>query len=121
MLKRLVSERLNDHQDVINTLPAVRSAYRLYHPTETNLTKVVSAITMAADSGDVSVLALLDLSAAFDTLNHSILIQYVHISHHVKGMAQNWFESYLHERYQAVTYAGITAPPTMVAHDVPQG
>ena len=36
-------------------------------------------------------------------------------------MSLCWFESYLHERYQAVTYAGITAPATLVAHGVPQG
>ena len=45
----------------------------------------------------------------------------LHISHHVKGMTLCWFESYLRERYQAVTYAGITAPATMVAHGIPQG
>ena len=97
-------------------LPAAQSAYHRYHSTETVLTKVVSDITMAADSGDVSVLALLDLSAAFDTIDHSILIQRLNISHHVKGMALCWFESYLHERYQVVTYTGITVPATMVAH-----
>ena len=53
--------------------------------------------------GDVFVLALLDVNAAFDTVDHSILIQRLHISHHVKGTALYWFESYLHERYQAVT------------------
>ena len=73
--KTLVSERLIDHLDVINTLPDVQSAYRQYHSTETVLTKVVSDITMAADSDDVSVLPLLDLSAAFDTVDHSILIR----------------------------------------------
>ena len=63
----------------------------------------------------------LDLSAAFDTVDYSILIQRLHISHHVKGKALCWFESYLHEQYQAVTYAGITAPATIVAYGVPQG
>ena len=87
MLERLVSERLNDHLDVINNLPAVQSAYGRYHSTETVLTKVVSDITMAADNGDVPVLQLLDLSAASDTVDHSILIQRLHISHHVKGTA----------------------------------
>ena len=87
MLKRLVSESLNDNLDVINNLPAVQSAYHLHHSTETVLTKVVSDIAMAADSGNVSVLVLLDLSAAFDTVDHSILIQCLHIGHHVKGTA----------------------------------
>ena len=72
---------------------------------------------MAADSGDVSVLARLDPSAAFDTVDHSMLIQRLHSSHHVKVKALCWFKSYLHERYQAVTYTGIT----MVAHGVQQG
>ena len=84
------------------------------------LTKVVSDIIMAANSGDVSVLALLNLSAAFGTVDHSILIQCLHISHHVKGTAFCWFLSYLHKPYQAVMYAGITAPATVVAHGVPQ-
>ena len=71
----------------------MQSAYRRYHSTETVLTKVVSDITMAAESGDVSVLALLDLRAAFDTVDHNILIQRLHISHHMKGTALCWFES----------------------------
>ena len=115
MLERLVSERLNDHLDVINTLPVVQAAYRWYHSTETVLAKVVSDVTMAADDGDVSVLELLDLSAGFDTVDHSILIPRLHVNHHVKGTTPCWFESYLRERYQAVTYSGITAPATMVA------
>ena len=69
-------------------------------------------------------LALLDISTAIDTVDHSILIQRLHISHHVKVVTLKptlLAESYLHERYQAVTYAGITAPATMVAHGVPHG
>ena len=51
-----------------------------------------------------------DLSAAFDTIDHSILIQCLHNnnSHHMKGTALCWFESYFHERYQEIMYAGIT-------------
>ena len=83
--------------------------------------QVVSDITMAADSGNVSILALLDLRTAFDTVDRRILIQCLHISHHVKGTALCWSESYVNERYQAVMYAGITVVAPMVAHGVPQG
>ena len=75
---------------------------------------------MAADSGDVSVLAILDLSAAFDTANLIIIIQRLHNSHHVKGTALCWFDSYFNKRYQAVMYVGITAPAAMAAYGVPQ-
>ena len=77
MSERLVSER---QKKTSNTFPAVQSAYRRYHSTEAVLTKVVSNVTIAANGGDVSVRALLDLSAAFDTVDRSILIQRLHIS-----------------------------------------
>ena len=62
---------------------------------ETALTKVSSDIIMVADRGDAPLLALLDLSAAFDTVDHGILLQRLHISHHINGQALDWFRSYL--------------------------
>ena len=47
MLEQLISEWLNEHLDVIKTLPVMQSAYRRYHSTETVPTKVISEITMA--------------------------------------------------------------------------
>ena len=74
MLERLVRERINIHLGKIGTLPLVQSAYSRNYSTETALTKVVSDIIMAADAGDVTVVALLDLSAAFHTVDHVILL-----------------------------------------------
>ena len=53
---------------------------------------------MAADTEDVSVRALLDLSLAFDTADHTILLNCLRSSHHIYGIVFDWFESYLRER-----------------------
>ena len=54
---------------------------------------------MTADTGDVTMLALLDLSAAFDMVDHVILLQRLQTTHHVTVNALLWFRSYLHGRY----------------------
>ena len=52
-------------------MPNLQSAYRQFHSTETALPKVIADILAAVDSGDLAVLTLLDLSAAFDTVDHT--------------------------------------------------
>ena len=120
MLERLVCERINIHLGKIGTLPLGQSAHCRNYSTKTALTKVVSDIIMAADAGDVTVLALLDLSVAFNTVIHIILLQRLQTTHHVTGNALQWFRSYHHGRYQSVLFAGGTSTPVSVAHDVPQ-
>ena len=95
-------------------------AHRRKYSTETALTKVVSDIIMAADAGDVAVLAPLDLSAAFNAVIHVILLQRLQTTHHVTGNALQWFRSYHHGRYQSVLFPSGTSTPVSVAHVVPQ-
>ena len=66
-----VQAHLNDNQ----LLPSFQSAYRQYHSTETALLKVTNDILMTINSRRDAILILLDLSAAFDTLDHNILIK----------------------------------------------
>ena len=82
----------------------MQSAYRHNYSTETALIKVVSDIIMAADAGDVIVLALLDLSATFDKVDHAVLLQHLQTTHHVTGKAPQWFRSYLHGRLDSIVY-----------------
>jgi len=56
-------------------MPSLQSAYRRHHSTESALVKVLSDILDAADSRQVTLLGLLDLSAAFDTVDHGILLR----------------------------------------------
>ena len=52
----------------------MQSVYRRVHSTETAVLKIISDALMAANQGDVTLLGMLDLSATFDTVDHSILI-----------------------------------------------
>jgi len=72
MLERVTLERLLEHLKFNGLLPSVQSAYRKCHSTETMIERVLSDILMALDRGDIAALALLDLSAACDTVDHSI-------------------------------------------------
>jgi len=70
LLERLVARRLPKYLTVNNLLPRFQSAYRPHHSVETAVVKVLADILLAIDRGDLAGLALLDLSAAFDIVDH---------------------------------------------------
>ena len=80
LLERLVAKQLLSHLDEFKLLPDLQSAYRSYQSTETAVLKVLSDILTAVDNGDLAMLALLDLSAAFDSVDQRILLRRLEIS-----------------------------------------
>ena len=66
------------------------------------LVRVINDLLMASDNGLVSILVLLDLSAAFDTIDHSILLHRLDHIIRIKGTALGWFKSYLSDRTQFI-------------------
>ncbi len=75
---------------------------------------------MYVNNGDCAVLALLDLSAAFDTVNHSILLSDLESNFGVTGKALSCLRSYLSDCRQSVRIIGVTSKPTPLLYGVPQ-
>ena len=73
---------------------------------ETALPDVANCLLGGADEGLVSVLTLVDLSAAFDTLDQNILLARLHDMFGISGKALEWFSSYLSDRVRAVSMVG---------------
>jgi len=75
LLERLVTQQLTIYlTDKNGLLLDLQLAYRAHHSTETAVLKVVGDILLALDSGNLALLSLLDLSAAFDTIDHDTLL-----------------------------------------------
>ena len=121
ILERVVLRQLLDHLAQGDMLEPFQSAYRVFHSTESALLRVVNDLLLACDRGDVSVLSLLDLSAAFDTLDHQILLHRLQTSFGLSGTVLKWFASYLQERTQTVVAQGHKSKETALNYGVPQG
>ena len=98
-----------------------QSAYRENHSTETALLRVHNDIMIALDARKDVVLVMLDLSAAFDTLDHNILLN--RLQHHfgITGTVLDWFRSYLKDRVHRVSINSTTSTEAFLRFGVPQG
>ena len=95
VLEKVVVNQLNTHR---NTSNQYRSAYKKFHSTETALLKIHNDILASMDAGKVTAMRLLDLSAAFDTIDHTIHLRILDDWFGVTGKALDWFKSYLNGR-----------------------
>ena len=121
LLERVVQNRLQVFLDSSDLMPRSQSAYRQYHSTETAVTKVYNDMLLAADGGQVTALCLLDLTAAFDTVDHDLLLLRLERQFGIHGVALQWFRSYLQGRSFRVIYGGSTSTTIHIACSVPQG
>ena len=94
--------------------------FRARHSTEHAILNIIDKIQYAIDSRDISCGIFLDFSKAFDIVNHKIRIQKLEY-YGIRGIANDWFTSYLTNRYQFVSMGDVTSDLQSVGCGVPQG
>ena len=106
-----------------NLLPDRQFAYRasisVYR--DCNCACAVGHSDRLGDKGDIAALTLLDLSAAFDTVDHATLLRRLQTSFGLGDSALSWFHSYLSQRRQHVVHQGNSSPSSVVEFGVPHG
>ena len=121
IIEKVVAARLTDHMNKNNLMEPRQSAYRRFHSTESALLRVQNDLLMALENKKMVALVLLDLSAAFDTLDHNILLNRLSTRCGIKDDCLLWFKSYLSNRCQIVSINRINSEPKQLPFGVPQG
>ncbi len=120
IIEKVVFNQLNNYLNSNGYLDNFQSGFRVHHSTETALIKIINDIRFNSDSGKISVLVLLDLSAAFDTVDHNILLERLENWVGLSGMALKWFRSYLEGRGYYVSIGEHKSKWTSMTCGVPQ-
>ena len=120
IIERLVHSRITSHVSPSPNFNPFQSAYRKHHSTETTLLRITDSLRNICTTGHVTVLVSLDLSAAFDTLDHNILIHILNRHFNISDLALSWFRSYLFQRSQFVKMDNFSSL-TSLNSGVPQG
>ncbi len=119
--EKAAANQLLNHCEKHAPLPICQSGFRKYHSTETALLKVQSDILMSMDRQEVCFLVLLDLSSAFDTIDHKTIIDVLEYQFGVTDTALEWIKSYLLNRKQRVDLDNNFSEDCDVKYGVPQG
>ena len=121
ILERVICDQLTKYLNENELHHYYQSAYRAHHSVETALVKVQNDIVKAIDQKKHVVLVLLDLSAAFDTVDHGILLQRLRQRFGIESNALDWLSSYLNARGCRVKVGDELSPPSQMQDGVPQG
>ena len=121
IIERCVASRILNHMSMYSIGDQFQSAYKAAHSTETALLKVKRDCEQALNAGRAVLLVMLDLSAAFDTIDHTLLLDRLNKLVGVEGTALLWLESYVRERYQKVVINNCASSPVPLRVGVPQG
>ena len=121
LIKRVIAACLSSHLSSHNLMSKLQSAYRKFHSSETALLCVQNDILASLDAGHSAALLLLDLSAAFDTIDHSILTYRLQHWFGISSTALNLLSSFLSDRFQTVITPTSKSNPVLLEYGVPQG
>ena len=119
LLEKFVVERLKNHLDIYDLWLTKQSAYCSFHSTQTASLRVQNDLVNSIGKKNLVTLALLDLSATFDTIYHAIDRMSARFG--ITGTSLKWFESYLSHRSQCVQIENSTYVKKKQNFGVPQG
>ena len=120
LIEKAVARQINEyiaHECISNEN---QSAYRVFHSTETALLKIQNDIVTSMDKGAAVGLVLLDLSAAFDTVDHSNLFNCLQHWYGIDGVVLKWVQSYLNSRKQRIKIDGHLSDAFQLPYGVPR-
>ena len=120
ILEKLVLSQVSSYLNSLNLYNTCQSAYRPGHSTETSLLKVVIDLFLSPSKGNIYVLALLDFSSAFDTIDHPIVVHLLHTDFEFTDAVLQWFSSYLTDRTHYFSLSNHFSAFTHVHSGVPQ-
>ena len=121
IIEKHVDGRMTKHDRIHNLSEKFQSAYTECCSTETALLRVHNDLLISLDTKGAALLVLLDLSAAFDTIDHGILLERLEYAFGLTDSALSWMKSYLSERQQAVVINGTVSEPKDLKYGFPQG
>ena len=121
IIEKIVMARIECHLIRNNLHEPTQSAYKKNHSTETALLKISNDIIQSLDVKHCTILASLDLSAAFDTVDHKVFLHKLYNEFGIEDEALNWFRSYLDNRKHRVSINGISSDSHKLKCGVPQG
>ena len=120
ILEKLVLSHVSSYLNSHNLSNTCQSAYRPFHSTEKALLKVVNDLFLSLSKGNISVLALLDFSSEFVTIDHPILVHRPHTDIGFTDTVLQWFSSYLTDRTHYVSLSNQCSYIAPVHTGVPQ-
>ena len=120
-IERTVLVQANTHMDLIKAHTTNQSGYKPKHSCETLLLRVTNDIFTNMDQSKCTIVVLLDLSAAFDTVDHDQLLSILWFELGFRGTVFKWFKDFLGERKQAVCIGGMKSNFRENKYGVPQG
>ena len=121
LTERAVFEQIQKHMCTNNLYPPYQSSYRRYFSTETSLLRVKNGILLNMNKQHLTLLILLDLSSAFDTVDHDTLLKRLSSKFAVSGTVTEWLRSYLDERCQRILINTTQSSSFKLNFGVPQG
>ena len=121
ILEKAALQQVVEHIESNNLLPSYLSAYRKDHSVETAMIKMYSDLLKAVDQRKVCIVAMIDLSAAFDTVDVPIVINILKNEFNISGVPLQWFESYLTNRTMRVCIENNFSKYADLQFGVPQG